>query len=202
MFRPLAAALLLSLGLAACTTIAPNTLSAVETANLRFTSLEVAVPEATRIAWSSAEDDYLRGRGLSMTDPALTKTPEARGHLRDLAASRLRAALERVTAKRQAGDRPARLVATIHNVNIPSAAQRVLIGGQPTVKADVAIYDARTNALLTTYTGAMGTKYTGEGVTGVLVDAAFVAGGADDLYDRAARDYAAGFEDWLADTRK
>ncbi len=201
MYRSLAV-LLLALTLSACNTVAPSTLSAVETADLRFTSLQVVVPEATPIAWSSAEDDYLRGRGLSTTDPALVATPEARGYLRDLAGRRLRTALERVTAKRQSGARPVRLVATVRNVDIPSAARRIIVGGHPTVKADIEIYDARTSALVTTYTGAMGSKMAGQGMLGVAVDAALASNGSDDHYDRAAIDYADGFDRWLSDTRR
>lgn len=195
--RPTFAALLLALGLSACTTVAPNTLSPQETANLRFTSLEVRVPPEAAIRWSAAEDDYLRARGLSQTDPALTATPAARAHLRDLAASRLKRALERVTAARPEGTRPVRLVATINRVDIPSAAQRVLIGGHPSVQADIAVVDGRSGALLTTYRGAIGTRPAGQGAV-ALVDAVMVSAGADDQFDRAANDYADGFQRWLA----
>ncbi|SFL40928.1 hypothetical protein [Methylorubrum salsuginis] len=197
MFRLSLAALLLAVGLSACATVAPNTLSPQETADLKFTSLEVVVPPETRIDWSSAEDDYLSERKLSRTDPALVVTPEARAHLRNLAAARLKAKLQRVIAERPAGTRPVRLVATIREVSIPSAVKRVIIGGTPSIRGDVDVIDARTGALLTTYRGALGTKYAGNGVYGVIGDGLAQAMGADDLYDRAAADYADGFGDWL-----
>jgi hypothetical protein len=158
------------------------------------------VPGTTKIAWTSAEDDYLKSRNLSLTDPAMTKTPEARAYLDEQAARKLKAALERALAKRPPGSRPVRLVATINEVMIPSAAQRVLIGGMPTVRADIDIVDARTGAVLSTFKGAQGSQYAGQGIGGVVVDAALVAGGADDLYDRAANNYAGRFTDWLAAT--
>jgi len=197
MFRLSLAALLLAVGLSACATIAPNTLSPQETADLKFTSLKVVVPPEARIDWSSAEDDYLSERKLSRTDPALVATPEARAHLRNLAAARLRAKLERMIAERPAGTRPVRLVATIKDVSIPSVVKRVIIGGTPSVRADIDVIDARSGALLTTYRGATGTKYTGNGVYGVIGDGLAQAMGADDLYDRSAADYADGFGDWL-----
>jgi hypothetical protein len=195
--RPTFAALVLALGLSACTTVAPNTLSPQETANLHFSSLEVRVPPQTPIAWSAAEDDYLRARGLSQTNPALTATPEARAHLRDLAASRFKRALERVTARRPHGARLVRLVATVTRVDIPSVAQRVIIGGHPTVQADIEVIDARSGAVLTTYRGAVGRRPAGQGIM-ALADSVAVSAGADDLFDRAANDYAEGFEGWLA----
>lgn len=106
MFRRLGAVLALGLALSACQTVAPNTLSAVDTANLRFASLEVNASAPARINWSAAEDDYLRGRGLSQTDPALVKTSEAQAYLRGRAGERLKAALNRVLAQRPAGARP------------------------------------------------------------------------------------------------
>ena len=196
-FVSCAAILLVGLGLSACKTIAPNTLSAADTANLRFTSVEVRAPETAKVRWSSAEDDYLKGRGLSMTDPALTKTPEARAHVHGQAAERLKAALERVVAGRIGGTREARVVATIEYVDIPSVAQRVVIGGSPSLKAELDVVDARSGAVLTRYSGALGSGIAPAGVTGVLVDSVMVAAGRDDLFDRAANDYAAGFKSWL-----
>ncbi|MDV2984980.1 UNVERIFIED_CONTAM: hypothetical protein Q9R58_11725 [Methylobacteriaceae bacterium AG10] len=192
------AALFLALGVSACATVAPNTLSPQETADLRFTSLEVQVPPEASIRWSSAEDDYLRSRGLSLTDPALVATPEARAYLRDLVARRLKHALERVIARRPEGSRPVRLVATIKRVDIPSAAQRILIGGYPMVQADIAVIDARSGALLTTYKGAVGMGPAGQGAMMTAVDSLMVSAGADDLFDRTANGYAEGFRDWLA----
>lgn len=195
--RTTLAAFFLALVLSACHTVAPNTLSPQETANLRFTGLEVHVPPDAAIRWSSAEDDYLRSRKLSPTDPALAATPEARAYLRDLAARRLKRALERVIASRPEGSRPVRLVTTINRVDIPSAAQRILIGGHPTVQADIAVIDAHSGAVLTTYKGAIGTRTAGQGAM-TIVDSLMVSAGADDLFDRAANDYAEGFRSWLA----
>lgn len=201
MLRFIGAALALGLGLSACQTVAPNTLSAVDTASLRFTSLEVNASAPAHINWSEAEDEYLRARGLSQTDPALVKTPEAQAYLRSRAGERLKAALQRVLANRPAGARPARLVITFKQVDIPSAVRRVLIGGSPRITADIAVYDARTNALLTSYSGATGAGYAADGVVGVAVDGAMTAGGLnDDLFDRAANDYAKDFGRWLSPT--
>jgi hypothetical protein len=198
MFRLSLAALLLAVGLSACVTVTPNTLSPQEAADLKVTSLEVVVPPEARIDWSSAEDDYLRSRNLSQTDPALVASPDARSHLRNLAASRLKAKLDRVIAQRPPGTRPVRLVATLVHVDIPSAARRVVIGGAPTVTANIDVIDAKSGARLTTYRGGVGSKMAGQGIYGVVGDALIQSMGADDLFDRAANDYAEGFGDWLA----
>lgn len=198
MFRLSLAVLLLAVGLSACATVTPNTLSPQEAADLKITSLEVVIPPEARIDWSSAEDDYLRGRKLSQTDPALAATPDAQAHLRSLATARLKAKLERVIAQRPPGTRPVRLVATVILIDIPSAARRVILGGYPTITANIDVIDAKSGAQLTTYRGAVGSQYAGQGVGGVLGDALVQSMGADDLFDRAAKDYAEGFGDWLA----
>ncbi|BCM83208.1 hypothetical protein [Methylobacterium indicum] len=192
-----AVAVLAALCVAACNTVAPNRLSLADTAQLRFTAIEVRSTGAA-INWTSAEDDYLRSRNLSLTDPALVRTPEAQGFIRDLAARRLQAALERALAARPEGARPARLVVTLIAADIPSAAQRILIGGSPTIRATIEIVDARTGTVLTTYSGDRGIQPAGHGVIGVMVDGALTAGGMDDLYDRAANDLARRFRTWLA----
>ncbi|MBK3395720.1 MULTISPECIES: hypothetical protein [Methylobacterium] len=189
-------AVLASLCVAACNTVAPNRLSLADTASLRFAAIDVRSTGAA-IDWTSAEDEYLRGRNLSLTDPALVRTPEAQGFIRDLAARRLKAALERALAARPEGARPVRLVVTLVRVDIPSAARRILVGGAPTIRANIEIVDARTGAVLTTYSGDQGIQPAGQGVLGVVVDGALTAGGMDDLYDRAANDFARRFRNWL-----
>lgn len=199
MFRlPLVAALLLAVALSACVTVTPNTLSPQEAADLKVTGVEIVIPPETPIDWSSAEDDYLRGRKLSLTDPALVATPDTRAYLRHLATGRLKAKLDHVIAQRPAGTRPVRLVATIKQVHVPSVAKRILIGGAPFIRADIDVIDLRSGALLTTYRGGVGHKMAGQGIGGVLGDALVQSMGADDLFDRAAADYAEGFGDWLA----
>ncbi len=198
MFRLSLAALLLAVGLSACVTVTPNTLSPQEAADLKVTSLEIVIPPEARIDWSSAEDDYLRSRNLSQTDPALVASPDARTHLRNLVTARLKAKLDRVIAQRPPGTRPVRLVATVIMVDIPSAARRIIVGGNPTITANIDVIDARTGAQLTTYRGGVGSQYSGQGVGGVLGDALVQSMGAADLFDRAANDYARGFDDWLA----
>ncbi|MGE7417255.1 hypothetical protein [Methylobacterium tarhaniae] len=192
-----ALAMLASLCVAACNTVAPNRLSLADTAQLRFTGIEVRTAGAA-INWTAAEDDYLRRRNLSLTDPALVRTPEAQGHIRDLAARRLKAALERVLASRPEGARPARLVVTLVKADMPSAAQRIIVGGHPTIRANIEVIDARTGAVLTSYSGDQGMQVAGQGVLGVVVDGALTAGGMDDQFDRAANDFARRFKNWLA----
>ncbi|MCF4129383.1 hypothetical protein [Methylobacterium sp. SyP6R] len=188
---------LASLCVAACNTVAPNRLSLADTAQLRFTGIDVQTSGAA-INWTSAEDEYLRSRNLSLTDPALVQTPEARGYIRDLAARRLKAALERALASRPEGARPARLVVTLVRADMPSAAQRIIAGGHPTIRANIAVVDARTGAVLTSYSGDQGMQVAGQGVLGVVVDGALTAGGMDDQFDRAANDVARRFKAWLA----
>lgn len=200
--RKLTLAVLLLLGLCSsgCTTIAPHGLSAADTASFRVTSIDVSAQSAS-IRWTAAEDEYLRSRNLSQTDPALVQTPEARNHIADLAARRLKAALERRLAARATGTRPVRIVAAIRSASVPSKAELVLIGGRPSIDADIDIVDAQSGTVLTRYADGGGSGYAGSGLGGVIVDSALVAGGgADDHFDRAANNYAGRFADWLSGT--
>lgn len=189
-------AVLASLCVAACNTVAPNRLSLADTAQLRFTGIEVRTGGAA-VNWTDAEDAYLKSRNLSLTDPTLLQTPEAAAYIRGMAGQRLKAALERALASRPEGARPARLVVTLIAVDIPSAVRRVIAGGSPTIRANIEIVDAHTGAILTAYSGDQGIQPAGQGVLGVVLDGALTAGGYDDLYDRAANDFARRFKRWL-----
>ncbi|MDP4026423.1 hypothetical protein Q8W71_27745 [Methylobacterium sp. NEAU 140] len=189
---------LVALFLGACNTVAPNRLSASETADLRFTALDVQMPETARLRWSGGEAAYLRARGIDSNDPALIATPQARAAIRDIAAERVKAVLQRALASRPEGTRPAKLSMTITEIEIASPAQRIVLGGGTSfIRADIEIRDQRTNALLTTYVGGLGGQYSGSGLIGVVTDAALEAGGRDDLFDRTAEAYAKSFVRWL-----
>lgn len=92
-------AVLASLCVAACNTVAPNRLSLADTAQLRFTGVEVQTTGAA-VNWTDAEDAYLKSRNLSLTDPTLLQTPEAAAYIRGMAGQRLKAAIERALASR------------------------------------------------------------------------------------------------------
>ncbi|TGE00127.1 hypothetical protein [Methylobacterium nonmethylotrophicum] len=190
-------AVLAALSVAACNTVAPNRLSLADTAQLRFTGIEVRTGGAA-VNWGDAEAAYLQSRNLPQTDPALVRTPEAQDFIRGMAGQRLKAALERALASRPEGARPARLVVTLVAADIPSAVRRIIIGGAPMIRANIDIVDPRTGAILTAYSGDQGMQPAGQGVLGVVVDGALTAGGFDDLFDRAANDFARRFRNWLA----
>ncbi|MFC5553047.1 hypothetical protein [Methylobacterium iners] len=183
--------------LGGCLASTTNTLSSVETADLRFTSIEVRVPPETQIDWTEAVDAYRVRRAQAAQEASPATPAEIRAHVDAVASARLRAALERSLAERPQGSRSVRLVTTITSVSIPSPLMRVIAGGGPIVGADIDIVDARTGAVLTRYLGAKTLRAAGQGVGGTLIDAALVSGGMDDLFDRAANGFASGFTDWL-----
>ena len=87
MLRAIGLTLLLALSVSACNTVTPNTLSATDTADLRFTSVEVKFPETAPLRWSAGDYEYMRARGIDTNDPAVIETPEARIAIREIAAS-------------------------------------------------------------------------------------------------------------------
>lgn len=95
-------AVLASLCVAACNTVAPNRLALADTAQLHFTGIEVRTGGAA-VNWTDAEDAYLKSRNLSLTDPTLLRTPEAAAYIRGMAGQCLKAALERALASRPKG---------------------------------------------------------------------------------------------------
>jgi hypothetical protein len=207
--RPLTGGTLL---LAGCAT-SVNTLSQAELNALKLESVEVVYKGENVIWWGNAEREYA---AKAANDPAVTKakapgkakageaddsadlharlieSPEAKAYVRNRLTTAITERLTRIGQAHMHGTRPAKIVVEVHAFTIPSAAQRVVLGGAPQMLAVTLLKDARTGAELAKLDRATG-AVAGNGILGVLVDQAF-----DDLDVRLLDAYADQVRQWLA----
>lgn len=185
-------------------------LSPQERMALRIESVKVEYVKEAHIWWGNGEREYL-ARTTAASTQARTKkatgevaetdsatkaqeimaSPEAQDYLRTKLASMIETAVAAKVKPAFNGSRPVRLEIQVHSFVIPSAAQRAVLGGAPTLGAVTYLKDARTGAELGKLDrGAIAGA--GSGVIGVLVDQ-----GLDDLEDRVINVYTTQVLDWL-----
>lgn len=192
MFKTIVLALA-AVGLAGCQT-ANNTLSLDDIAMLRLAGVDVSFAPNAHIWWGDGERAFAASKGQSVLESeTLAKTPEGQAYLRNTIAAKVKGAMERKVSAELAGARPVRVQVTVKSVVISSAIQRVLVGGHHSMVADVTLVDAKTGALLLPYAGQMKQAAAGQGIGGVLVDAALLP----DPIDRVADNYAETYVYWL-----
>jgi hypothetical protein len=189
-------ALVLALALAGCVT-ATNTMRPDDLANLRLESVAVGYAPNARLAWGDGERAYAATKGLPAHESdKVANTPELAAYMRNAIGGKIKTAMERDLGPKLKGSRPVRVRVEVKSVNIPSAVQRILIGGGNTMVADVTLHDARTGAVLLNYSEQSAASMAGQGVLGVVVDAALLPDPVDRVADSYARQYSA----WLLQT--
>jgi uncharacterized lipoprotein YmbA len=204
--------------LAGCATAAPTPLTVASAKTLRLDSINVSVAPNAQIAWANVEHEYaskltadgsMPKRKITETgsiglnsDPnagdtaalaELMKTPEAQSYVRDRISSGLKTALEKsLMPELKSGNRSTRLDVTVTEFSIPSAIQRVIIGGAPVVVASAVLRDAATGEVLAERTNMPAVGFAMNGWGGVLADQL-----GDDLDVRVVGSYNSQFKDWL-----
>jgi len=192
MYRAILLALA-AVALTGCVT-AKNTLSLDDIATLRLAGVDVSFAPNVHIWWGDGERAFAASKGQPATESEnLAKTPEGQAYLRNTIASKVKASMERKLSAELVGGRPVRVQVNVKSVVIASAIQRVLVGGHHSMIADVTLLDAKTGALLLPYAGQTTQAGAGQGIGGVLVDAALLP----DPIDRVADNYAATYVYWL-----
>ena len=175
---------------AACTTL-PNTLAPDQVATFRLASVEISAPDATAVSWSEGETAFAATRGLGAHNASdLAQTPEARLYLRTRVATRLKEAFERALTAKLAGTRPVRVKVDVKVLAIPSAGQRILVGGNPSMLATVTLTDAASGAVLIVYRDQVSSVPGGAGLIQTLVTDILFSPALDRLSERYADDYA------------
>lgn len=206
---------LLVMGLSACAT-SSLTLSPAEMAGIRIDEIRITFKEEATVWWGKAEEDYVaevNAKAPAKSSPVktvrfspdgtldksgaddyskLTSTPEAKAYLRKRVADLVRKRLETaVVPKFASGSRSVRLEIEVFHFTIPSAIQRVTLGGTPMLLAITRLTDAKTGAELGKLDRGAGAM-AGQGALGVLVDQAF-----DELENRLADSYSNNVLTWL-----
>lgn len=183
----------LALLVGGCATAPKRTLSPDQVASLRLSAIKVQVAPDATLWWGEGERRYAAAQGRSrMEAAAIGKTPEGRAHLSGVIAAKTKDALQQRIGGRLHGGRDVVLQVTVRGVFIASAAQRILVGGGHFLKADAELVDAKTGAVVLSYTSQNAKAYAGQGI-GVLVDQAFA-----DPIDRVVDSYATTYAKWLS----
>ncbi len=201
---------------AGCASEIPSPLGADAIKSMRLTDVAVTVAPDAIISWGNAEHEYVTAHNASSPKPskqpvvetgsihdpvgadtaesnALAATPEGKAFVRAKAASRVKEALDTgLKPALQSGTRPVKLEVTVHAFTVPSAIQRVLVGGQPVLNASAVLKDATTGEVLVSRPNTMAMAMSGNGWAGVLVDQAL-----SDLDVRLAESYAEQYRKWL-----
>jgi hypothetical protein len=218
----------LALMAAACVTADPHGFSAQEVQSWKVVSVEGVIPDNVRVLWPKAEEEYL-DKALPVASAKLVTDPNS-GHERQIAGERppmteevRRGAWAHVRSRFServrhvmdplrgalAGQRPVKLVTTLHGLDVPSRgrqfaeglAMRLVLGpGAPMPSSRMAVstdvVDARTGAVLASYPRRTMTLPGGE---------ALISFNSADPYGTDAvvamlRDYETGFATWLLKT--
>ncbi|MBB4040000.1 hypothetical protein GGR34_001647 [Microvirga flocculans] len=193
MFSRLIAVAALGLLLCGCVT-ASNTLAPDQVSTLKLQSVSVFFQPNARIWWGDGERAFAALKGRSALEAEeVAKTEEGQLYLRGTIAAKLSQAFENSLKDELQGARPVRLEIRVKDIEIASAAQRILIGGHHRLTADVDLVDARSGAVVLAFSEQNAIAQAGQGIGGVLLDSAFLG----EPIDRVIQNYATQYRNWL-----
>jgi len=185
------------LAFAGCVTT-ENSLSENDIASLRLTAVAVSFAPDTVVVWEEGIRAYANAKTISDDQiTAAANTPEARAYVQGLLAPRIKSGIEQAMAGQLVGIRPVRLDIVVRNFALPSAVQRVFIGGQRGMTADATLVDARTGAVILAYPNLTAFLYTGQGITGTIVQAAIDNSDKQTPADKVIARYGETYRVWL-----
>ena len=170
---------------ASCATTATNTLPQAKRDSLRIDAVELSFAPDGWVAWSDALHEF-QASGVA-------DTPEARREfLKRKAIGPIKAALDAEIIPAFRGNDRARLKVVVRSVSVPSALQRILVGGQHTIVASVQVVDARSGQTLVEAADFNGMSRGGAGPLQLAIEQAF-----PHPIDRVSRNFSAALKRWL-----
>jgi hypothetical protein len=191
------AALGVTLALAGCMT-AQNTLSQNDIATLKLTAVTVSFAPDAYIQFEDGIRAYATSKAIPDDQIATAaNTPEGKAYVNGVLGPRIKAEIEKVMAGQLNGSRPVRLEVIVKRFELPSAVQRILIGGHRAMSADANLVDARTGAIILTNGDARSMVYTGQGVLGAAIQAGFDNASEQGVVERLVDSYGESYRDWL-----
>lgn len=206
-------ALVALIGLHGCAGPQIANLSLSDIQSLRIETVEVTADPSGTIWWGRAEREYAekvasaavskpasKAKHDEPADPAaahaaIVESPEGKAYLRQRISEMMAAQLRKDVVPQYQGARKVALVVTVKSMIIPSPAQRILIGGAPSIVGTAKIVDLTTKAVLASTPDnapLLAAAPAGNGVLGVLADQAF-----SDLEDRLLTRFAKLIKAWL-----
>jgi hypothetical protein len=160
-----------ALALAGCVTT-ENTLSKDDVSKMRLAGVTVGFAADAFVEWEDGVRAYAAAKSIPEDQiAAASRTPECKEYVRGLLAPKLKAGIERALAGELNGSRPVRLEVTIQRLDMPSAVERILIGGDRGMVGAARLVDAQTGAAIIATPRVSTIMHTGQGVAGTLMQA-------------------------------
>jgi hypothetical protein len=189
--RLLAVALLAS-ALGGCM-LPTNTLSKADIATFKLADIRVSVAPGAKIIWYEPLQAYAAAKKIPDEQYVdAIKTEEAKAHVNSLLASKVKGAMEKEMGAALNGARPVRLEIAVTQFLVPTAPQRLLVGGVYAINADITLVDAKSGAVLIAHPNLGASLHAEGGVVGVVAQAVVDSVGrpaSDSLIDQLATIY-------------
>jgi hypothetical protein len=183
--------------LAGCVTT-ENALSENELAGMKLTAVAVSFAPDPLVVWEDGIRAYANAKTISDDQiTAAANTPEAKAYVQGMLLPRIKSGVEQAMAGQLAGTRPVRLDIVVKSFALPSAVQRIVIGGQRGMTADATLVDARTGAVIIAYPNLTAFLYTGNGIAGTIVQAAVDNSDKQSPADKVIARYGETYRTWL-----
>ncbi|MGQ0680857.1 DUF6778 family protein [Bradyrhizobium sp.] len=186
-----------ALALVGCKTV-ENSLTANDVSSMRLAGVTVSFTPDARVLWDESVRAYAASKAIP--DDEIGKamdTPEAKAYVRKMLAPRVKASVEQAMAGQLNGARPVRLDIIVKNFALPSAMQRVMVGGAREMTADANLVDAKTGAVIIAYPEMRSFLMAGQGVLGAAVQAAADSAASRAVVDQVTDRYAQDYRNWL-----
>jgi hypothetical protein len=183
--------------LAGCVTTAPSPLSPAEVQTFRLAEVRVTVPaEAGIVGYDALTTEYAAAKRIPNYElNAATDTEEAKAWARNHLQARVKTAMEMQLWEALRGQRPVRAEVVVKGFQLSSAVQRVVVGGDYRMLADVTLVDAKSGAVITAYPEMLHVVAALNGWAGVIVQAAYDASNSPG--DRVVNGFAEKYKAWL-----
>lgn len=196
MFLRFIALISLAWTLSACVTTNQHSLSASDIQSFKLAEVRVSVPPEASIVGYDGINEYVAARNIPNYElNAATETEEAKQWTRDHLNARIKAAMQQNLGAAFNGHRPVRVEVTVHGFMLSSAVQRVVVGGNYHMVADVTVVDAKSGAVIAAYPKMIHVAQALNGWAGVIVQAAYDA--ANSPGDRVVKGFAEQYRGWL-----
>jgi hypothetical protein len=179
--------------LSGCITV-ENPLTAEQVAAFKLAGVQVSVADDAKIWWGDGERAFAATKGVAAQDAeAIAATPEGQTYLRRMIATKMKSAFEKELASHLNGTRPVVVNIVVREIRISSDIERILIGGGHVLKADVALRDAKTGAVLASFNEQSTFAAAGQGIMGTMLDRLILP----EPVDRVSAAYAFQYRIWL-----
>jgi hypothetical protein len=197
----LIAVVLLASALGGCVTT-QNTLTKTDVAAFKLADIRVSVAPDAKITWYEPLQAYAGTKKIPDEQYAdFIKTDDAKAHLNGLITGKVKGAMEKQMAGALNGSRPVRIEVVVTQFIVPTAAQRIIVGGSNMMTADVNLVDAKSGAVILAHPKFTWAIQGGQGIGGVIAQA-IVDSAIQPATDSLIEQHAMFYRIWLINDAK